>query len=321
MLHPLIYKMFPTYPRDIGTFRQKASSFDDVHKFIVRTNGVSDCFIGLYNKRQTVDKLFFDIDSSLGYTHSIETASKLYTYLQEKNYSPIALNSGKKGFHIYVPLVPSRNTDAKNLLRRASEYIIDDALGTDTEHIDYSVVGDIRQLCRLINTLRPPKNLSWCVLLPEDWTTLSVRDIVALTKEPNYIDVQWNPKHKLVDLEMKDEVAESAQTSHVFNGSSISVGLSVIQNILKLALKPCLYEAIQQHNPRHAIRGAATAELLDKYSPEDVAWIFSQLGWMDYNHKTTLSYIKSWIGGRPWGCNKLRSSGIDCKNCELMVTQ
>jgi len=116
VLHNLIYQMFPTYPRRIGQFREIAHSFADVEKFIMQTNGVGDCFIELFDSSRIIDKIMFDIDSAQGFIHSRKTAEKLYTYLSEIDLNPLITCTGSKGYHIYVPLVPTRNANAKDLL-------------------------------------------------------------------------------------------------------------------------------------------------------------------------------------------------------------
>jgi len=314
--------MFPYYPRDIGTYRAKATNFHDVENFILKNNGVTDCFIGLYDNTYIIDKLFFDIDSKKGFTDSKNTAKKLYNYLLEQELNPIPILTGKKGFHFYVPLVPKRYSNAKNILKRATTFIINDALDKDVSQIDFSVVGDIRQLCRVFNTLRPPQNMSWCVLLPEDWTTMTSLDLVALSKEPNYIHHDWLPTVKLTELELADEIAEEVQYfSHSSKPTVFDNTLNAVDNILKMSLKPCLYKAIKTHNPPHFVRGAATAELLKTYSVEDVVWIYSRLNWMDFNSNTTRNYVQSWIGGNVWSCQTLREKGIKCvEECEMVLT-
>jgi len=291
--------------------RRHVRNIDDFIRFIEQNNGVADCFSSVYPADGTIDKIFFDIDSK-GVAGSVEDARKLYSHLLMKDLNVIPIISGKKGFHFYVLLKPKRYKEAKTLLTKAAYSILYEVFGSDNGKInvgtvDPHIIGDIRRISRVPNTLRPPENLTWCTYLPEDWVKMSTAELVEQMKSPHTYDyildgetptlhdfpeppieiTEWNP-------------VESTTAIHPMKGNIF----------LKNLLRPCLYRHMMMNEPRHDVRVASTIDLLGFFTPQEIFEIYEVLGWKDWDPKLTWSQIESCKGFKPYGCKRLRNLGI-----------
>ena len=89
------------------------------------------------------------------------------------------------------------------MLLAASMSILDAVFGegqAKSVSVDSSTISDIRQLCRLPNTLRPPENLNWCTYLPPDtFLDMTEVDVARHMKSPH--TYQYDFGKKLPSLE------------------------------------------------------------------------------------------------------------------------
>jgi hypothetical protein len=335
--------LFGDFPREVGIpARSGVNSFEALEKFIGKNNGKNDCFVSVYADSCVVDKLFFDIDSPHGFLRSRSAATRVYNYLITNGFTAVTILSGKKGFHIYAPLIqePSLTKSMlKRLLRDASVYIIEKTLSEEERtFMDFAVIGDIRRIARIPNTLRPPKNVMHCVVLPSNWTDLSDVELVRLAKNPNFISLDWEPHHKLSELPLAKKhsynklATESVKVHYVSHAPHEKLHNGAIDRILNQSLRPCLKHFVTSANPPHYARYAATLDLLNlKYTEDNVFEIFSQLNWIDFNSAVTKYQIHTAQVGLDLGAQSsvkrdtLRINGIcmdtnftgSCKNCKL----
>jgi hypothetical protein len=332
-LSPMVSKLFSVFPREVGTpTRQTVTSFLALEKFIYRNNGIKDCYSSVYPNTLKVDKMFFDIDSHNGFIRTRPAAARLYEYLRNNSFSPVALLSGRKGFHIHAPLKIEqklKNDDAKVRLRGASVKILQSALKKEElNYIDYSVLGDLRRLARIPNTMRPPENSSWCVILPQDWTAMSDAELIRFSRMPNFISLEWDPQIKLSELPVAEKVAYTTlATEHIKVEPESSLTYDpAIDKILTDALqhRPCLKQFITSPNPPHAARYSTTLELLKYFEPAEIHEIYSRLGWIDYDSGKTSYQIKTAKTSLELGsnsrrnCDTLKALGL-CIGCKLEV--
>lgn len=281
-------------------------------RFIEQNNGVMDCYSSIYPADGTIDKIFFDIDSLLGITGSVEDARRLYSYLLSEGFIVIPIITGKKGFHFYVFLKPRRYKEAKVLLKKAAYSILYEVFGSDNGKInvatvDPHIIGDIRRIGRIPNTLRPPQNLTWCTYLPKDWVKMSVAELVEQMKAPHTYDYTLEgkmptlhdfPEPPIEITEWKPDIG-NATPMHPLKGNIF----------LKNLLRPCLYRNIMVAEPRHAVRVAATADLLGFFTPGEIFEMYQSLGWSDWDPEETAKQIES-CKPFTWTCKKLREYSI-----------
>ena len=87
---------------------------------------------------------------------------------------------------------------------------------------------------------------------------------------------------------------------------------SYLEGLLKM---PCLYERILQPDPSHMVRFASAIQLFNcGLSVDDVADIFSRLGWVDYDAEVTRKQIEQIYQKRysAVSCETLRSHELCC---------
>jgi len=116
-----------------------------------------------------------------------------------------------------------------------------------------------------------------------------------------------SPKHTINDLpratlsEIRNYTPALALPS-----LSSSVGSEFLSNILR----PCLYRAVNIPNPLHISRVASTVDLLQFFSPEQIAGFYEQLQWLDWSKPTTLYQIRTLSKYKTYSCGYLRLRGL-----------
>lgn len=282
--------------------------------FIDKNNGYRDCFVGVYSLNLIVDKLFFDFDGDFG------EAKRFYRFLREKGFGVIPVASGRKGIHIYIPLKRKRFYDlfeAKRAVARAGLALVEEAFGKPPATLDFHVIGDVKRLARIPNTLRPPENLSYCTYLPDYFDSMSDREIVEHTKSPHSYDYKIEPKLTIDELFSGSE--DYGQHESSFEPSPLPPGEYDITDgraFLSRILRPCLYKRITQRDPPHCVRVASTADLLNLGLTEDQIFrAYSTLGWVDFDPSITRYQITSCKGLKPYSCRRLRELGIPTICC------
>lgn len=219
--------LFSPFPREVGNpYRKKIFSEEQFKSFVQLNNGVSrDMFTSVYPSNHIVDKLFSDFDCStkkfpdLTMGEVFDDFCKFYGYLVDLGLHPIPVVTGKKGYHLQLPLIPTKVTKQELWLATLSvlyesgliwfEYNKD---GVKEWHhsraIDTTTIGDIEQLCRIPNTLRAPENVFWCTWLPSykhDIRDMSVGDTFTWAQRYHLRDDKCIRNKTLRHLITRDE--------------------------------------------------------------------------------------------------------------------
>jgi len=317
--------LFYPFYREVGNPARKiVRNIREFYKFIVENNGINDCFVAVYDLRYRIDKIYFDLDIL-----DIKLAYKFYTYLKGLGLSVIPVFSGKKGFHFYVLLKPMRFKDRDEAIARLREisftWIDESGLyrkenNYKVSYLDTRVIGDLRRLTRVPNTLRPPENITYCTYLPEDFGSMSLTELFEYIKQPHEVEYEIKRNVKLTDIETTDAIYDYMISHHPSEHISFDQDVSHLEKIdidvrkfLKFLLRPCLYEWILTEEPPHDIRTAATIDLLRAdFTPEEIIYLYSKLKWIDYDYRKTRYHVyriasKSWL--KPYSCKKLRMMG------------
>jgi hypothetical protein len=177
--------LFSPFDREVGNpHRRRIRTQEQFENFVQLNNGVSkDIFTSVYPSNHAIDKLFFDFDCStkkypdLTMGEVFDDFCRFYGYLVDLGEHPLPIITGKKGYHLYIPLISTKSTKQElwlatlSLLYEAGLIWFDyDENGIKQWHqsraIDTTTIGDVEQLCRIPNTRRAPENIFWCTWLP-----------------------------------------------------------------------------------------------------------------------------------------------------------
>ncbi|MBU1037411.1 hypothetical protein KKF32_05340 [Patescibacteria group bacterium] len=313
-LDPTTEMLFSPFDREVGNPRRwRIHTENDFIKFIEQNNGASDCYSSIYPADGTVDKIFFDIDSQNGVTGALDESRRLYTFLLSRGFNVIPILSGKKGFHFYLLLQPKQYDNAKSRLTRATLSVLSECFGYSddgvikTATVDPHIIGDIRRISRIPNTLRPPLNLTWCTYLPPDWVKMTTAELIGQMKSPIKYDYDLDGSFPTLD-DFPDPPAEIMKWKEI---EVIEPARPINDNtFLKKLLRPCLYRHMMSDHPGHAVRVASTVDLLQFFEPAKIVEMYRALGWTDWDPDETMKQIESCRRLKPYGCKKLRQLGI-----------
>jgi len=309
-------KLFSPFYREVATpSRRVVHSLGEFSKFIDENNGRRDVFTSVYPLTGEIDKIFVDIDNP-NISEALQDAKILYSYLRNEGYAVIPVVSGKKGFHLYLLLKPKKYENAKELLTAVTYSILARAFNGKTEvSVDPHPIGDVRRICRVPNTLRPPENLNYCTYLPPNgFLDMTEKDIAQHMKSPHHYNYDFNgDMPTLEDFEVVEGL-DFEKFSPVGNQTPIIPSKG--DEFLKRVLRPCLYRHMIGKNPKHAVRTASTADLFNAgFDAETIFNAYARLGWSDWNPEVTRYQIEHCRYLKPYSCRKLRKLGIPSVCC------
>jgi len=298
---------FFRFPRCVGLYGDMASSERELLKYVELNNGLTDVYVCLYDVSYTIDKVFFDIDSH-SLDRSFDAVKKLARRLEEYSLPYIPVFSGRKGFHVYIPVkawTPPNIETAKAVLRD-----IQKSLAGDIKEADRHVFGDVKRKVRFPNTLN---NGCYATPLPLDFTRWTLSDIVGFAKEPHDIEYDVKPTDLLALTEMEILYRDYAEDDVTASYDS----MPRFRLVSKL-LRPCLakYLAVEK-DPPHMVRLNLVAELRYLGFTEDqVVELIGELGWRDFDERVTRYHVHHIYERKykPLTCRRLRDF-VPCWNC------
>jgi len=312
-LDPTTIRLFPTFPRDFALPKRKTCySSQDLEKLITINNGIFDIYAMVYDHKHTIDKLYYDIDGKIKDVTKI--AYKFLKFLlTEKDYSIITDVTGKKGFHFYIeiePFFPTNLEKTKRELRLKSLTLIHECFGKIPTEFDLKVIGDINRITRVPNTSRPPLNINNCTYISHDDILKNDPLIVVKNiKRINHIIFPVGKLPKFDNLPIIEEIMSLVpQQTELIEGCLIETNNST--TILKNVLRPAVFRHITVSNPTENARIAATVDLLQYFSIDEIVGFYRNLGWIDWNEQKTrekIEYIKHY---KPYSNSTLRMYGI-----------
>jgi hypothetical protein len=139
----------PSFPRDIHIPRSTVSSKDSFVTIAKFTNNKPDS-TAVYSDweitNHTASTIFIDIDGE-DITDSLKFLSLNYALLRKLRAN--VMFTGNRGFHIYIPIKPTRVED----LRSATRFVIELFNGDTDRYVDHQKVGDWREMGRLPYTV------------------------------------------------------------------------------------------------------------------------------------------------------------------------
>jgi hypothetical protein len=289
---------------------------------------------------QSISSMYFDLDANEKKGHdpllALEEVRRLYPYLL--NHVPeeaIRIYfTGKKGFHVEaeaVALGVGPSADLAATFRFMAESVKEEL---DMETIDFQVY-DPRRMWRIPNTKHQGTGLYKVPLEPSE-LELSLEEIEELAKEPREMVVPPQ-KFSLKANEWyrgfvykKDEKKlshEEMVTRFMKNGSGIA------RDVGELEFDPTCFgecdglerlwrKAETEHNLEHEERLFLCSILT--YSEQAIEYLHAILmNCDDYDPDKSQAHINDWvkrrdlgIGGNPYSCQRAKSAGIVCNNCD-----
>jgi hypothetical protein len=234
---------------------------------------------------------------------------RLVSRLSDYDLPYIPVFSGRKGFHVYIPVKPWRppsTETAKAVLRDVQE-----SLASDIREADRHVFGDVRRKVRFPNTLN---NSNYATPLPPDFTSWTLSQVIDWAKTPRSVEYDVKP----IDIETLTDVDLTHYTNHYsVQPASTYVAPISVQSVLRL-LRPCVAEALlRDREPSHMVRVDMVAELMWLgFTEEQVVEFIKMLGWGDFDEKVTRYQVHQIFsrGYRPLSCSRLRDF-VRCGRC------
>jgi hypothetical protein len=303
-----VIELFNKFPREVGLSRRIVHNMQEFMRYVELNNGVNGVYTSLYDTALAIDKVFFDIDNE-DLQKAKDDAKTLMGRLNEYNLPYIFIFSGRKGFHVYIPLyswIPPNIETARYVLKSIQLPLID-----GISSIDRHVVGDVRRLARVPNTLN--KN-NYCVPLPNEFINWSLSTIIDYAKKPHDIDYDIKPIdiRSVADFDFDYEPIEQ---NFIINKtwelpSSFRLVIPLI--------RPCIAKVLMEDkNPPHMVRLDFVTELMWLgFSQEQIFNIIRELGWSDFKPSITRLQIRQIFEHKylPPSCSRLKDF-VRCDNC------
>jgi len=302
--------LFKRMPRCVGLYGDIVNTWEELLRYVSVHNGVEDVYVCLYDTSLTIDKIFFDIDS-FSLDRAFDAVKKLISRLDDYDLPYIPVFSGKKGFHVYIPIKPWKPPNietAKAVLRDIQE-----SLAGDIKEADRHVFGDVRRKVRFPNTLN---STNYATPLPPDFTSWSLSQVIDWAKTPKNVEYDV----KLVDIETLTDIDVTHYNNYYSSRqaptSTYNAPISV-QSVLRL-LRPCVAEVLlKDREPPHMVRVDMVAELMWLgFTEEQIVEFIKMLGWVDFDEKTTRYQVHHIFSRkyRPLSCSKLKDF-VRCTKC------
>ena len=317
-MQSIISLMFEKFPRYVGNPRQhKIETDQQLKQFMFVNSGNNNCFTSVYstlNGKTVIDKVFNDIDNG-DKEKALEIAKKLFKKYLEYGLDVVPIYSGMKGFHVYPLLKPKIYGDDVALLLKQFSYkfineanvyeITDD--GKKIPLVDTSVIGDLKRLCRYINTQRVSSSgtpiSSFCIMLdPSKFLDMEINEIIELAKSPqNHLNYKINePTLTLDDFDYSKVNLNEFKSNQVptttieqINTLQIKDKNVSIKILSRLIRRPCIRNLLLTTNPPDKVRYAATCELNRiKMSPHKIVNLFAGIGWSNFDESKTLYQVE-----------------------------
>lgn len=293
-------ELFSPWDRMVGNpIQERISSFSEFREYVKLNNGVSRCvFVSVLPNSFVVDKIFLDFDGPL----SFKTSSKLAIYLEGITDTFYPLFSGRKGFHIHIPVKPERATEKK--LRHATLSLLKSAdvfnqIGSaqSGRAIDSTTIGVLAQMARVPNTMRPPENKYWCTWLPKTFYTWTLQKIRIWSQRPHYydnfgnnlltLDQLINHDYETLQKELNEQLSEELDLEDV-DFSYHSNSEELYQFFTPFMSNRIARSIAYSPNPPHKHRFIAAKALFESgFSKREVFEKFASCGWIDFSPSTT----------------------------------
>lgn len=244
----------------------------------------------------------------------VEEAKKLTRASIEEDIPVIGVFTGK-GIHIYQ-LYQEEKNPRKQLQSTANRYKEE----LNLNHLDPKPIGDVMRISRIPGSQRMWERGSDRIPCPIYTIPLTVSDLLSMTPE-------WLLKNSYGPSTVSFDIPSEKPTMQIFD-DYLRTGLSIPQQefdpetatiddeflewyIKRVVKMPCVSERALTNSPSHEIRLNFAIHLFNSgLTPNSVLGIISQLGWKDFDRKTTEKQLKQIYrrGYSEWSCQTMRGS-------------
>jgi len=286
--------LFNIFPRDIGIpnpfqkksfYRREVNNLKEFHHYLTLMIGSNRGVYGsVYdnNTEVTLDKIVFDLDNETNLKKAFEDTINLVNRLQERDIPYMVIFSGKKGFHVYGLLKPVK------LSRDVGAYYLkslQEQLAEGIESVDRHVIGDIRRMIRIPNTLN---DTHYCTPLPVNFQKMDTEEILDYSKNTHRLHFshgKLKPIQELIGNIRPPEKPDRTDEDEILQDDTGSIPN---MDILKDIIRPYVLEAVKKSNPPHIIRLNFVSELMFLgFSQEQILKIIENLDWKDFDARAT----------------------------------
>lgn len=337
------YELFGSFPRFVANPSQW-TVFDEgtFDMFLDVNEGDANCYsrISRYGRDGEImlDRVFLDLDGDVpesGLTDTelvgrlnrdgqfrqdvlgdvVDDVRNIAELCHEESIPMVGVYTGK-GVHIHV-FFEERRSPQKAYSSRQRWFVEE----CDVSTFDEQVNGDMKRLCRVPNCrrydekLQSPTDLYTVPLSKQEMLNLTVDDLVNFSQNPRQISLPGESRppflpaekyeddstHTVIEVDQR-ETGEFAQVTDKME--------AWLEDVLQL---PCLYERMKTKNPAHYVRlNSAVLMFNVGMSVNEVATVFEQLGWHDFDKRTTKKHLKQIKrkGYVSMSCAKLQSKGL-----------
>ena len=229
----MLVKTTKRYRELINTWNGKKNLYRSVYHFDYLKNGKPD-FSDII-----INQIFIEFDNDNSHEITKAFAQKLHS---DKLKFRISF-SGRRGYHIYIS-TEHKNVDRKSYLILLYKYILDKY--NLTKDIDSHIVGNIKQMRRIENTLNIRSDLYCIPITYREMQYLTFDEIKELAQKPRNFDVCWidGGAIKLNNVNICDNINEY----HIVGGNG---EFKEIDNVLP---EPCEARILNLRHPSHEER-------------------------------------------------------------------
>lgn len=265
-----------------------------------------------------ISKLFFDFDGKQNPPiDAYDDVKKVSDYFNKFNIPHVIVYSGRKGFHLYVPLNSTNHINGSYLKTMYRSIMIHLKTELDLTTIDTSVATPTK-LCRVWYT-RHPKSGRYCYPIKKSLFDKGIDEIINYSINPVkwYEDILEGKEYltieeyiKYFDIDLKDN-----EKGIVFATTSAKYSDPDNEYLRELLHYPCLINAILSiDNAIHYARFMCCIHL--KNIGCDPLWVFKffkQRQYMDVEFESVCKYQINNIFGSEYSfpsCEKIRENGL-----------
>ena len=294
-----VLSLFSIFPRDIGIpnpirkrnfYRREVGSFKEFYRYLILMTGSNrGAYASVYdnNAEITLDKVVFDLDNKTNLNKALEDTISLVNRLQDRDIPYAVTFSGRKGFHVYGLLKPAK------LSRDVGAYYLkslQEELAEGIESVDRQLIGDIRRMIRVPNSLN---NGYYCSPLPTNFQKMSIEEILDYSKNTHRLSFSHGKLKPIQELVGNIRPPEKPDKNNEDEILQDNVGSIPDMDILAEIVRPYVLEAVRKPNPPHIVRLDFVSELMFLgLTEQEIFEIIKRLGWKDFDEEATKYQIK-----------------------------
>ena len=306
--------LFNRFPRDIslpnsfkkGSFyRKQVTCQRDFQRYLTLMSGSSTgTYTSVYdtNEKVLIDKIVFDMDSK-NLNEVFAEVDIICSRLHDRNMPYSVVFSGKKGFHIWSLLKPSK------LPRDVAGYYLGNlhrSLTNNLKSVDMHLIGNVSAMIRVPNTLHDGR---YCCPLPFEFRKMTITEILDWSRVQHTLNF-FPGELKTIEELSGDFKFQKRDNTEEFK-DEIKVGSIPSMEILEDLIRPCVFKEIKKPNPCAIARLDFVSEMMFlSFQPRQILEIIRRVEWEDFDERQTEYQIRKIFEKRlkPYSNSKLKEA-------------